>query len=264
MSSVKLKKVVGRIPFVSYIYNKFYINMKKPYNYLIFVNDYRHYRKMSVNDNPRFDIKFKNRYPCLTDKTNSTEFDGHYVYHTAWAARVLSRMKPEKHIDISSYLYFNAIVSAFIPIEFYDYRPANLLLSNLQSKKADLLALPFKDKSIESISCMHTVEHIGLGRYGDPLNPDGDLIAIAELKRVLAMGGSLLFVVPIGKPKIMFNAHRIYSYEQISSYFSDLTLVEFTLIPDNATASGIIFNATKDMADSQNYACGCFWFRRDK
>ena len=83
---------------------------------------------------------------------------------------------------------------------------------------ADLTQLHFESESIESLSCLHTVEHIGLGRYGDPIDYDGDLKAIRELKRVVVKGGSILFVVPVGKPKIIFNAHRIYSYEQIINY----------------------------------------------
>jgi ubiquinone/menaquinone biosynthesis C-methylase UbiE len=131
------------------------------------------------------------------------------------------------HIDISSALYFCAIVSAFVPIKFYDYRPANLQLSNLSTDSADLTCLPFNDASIESISCMHVVEHIGLGRYGDLLDPNGDLKAISELKRVLSTNGNLLFVVPVGgTPRIMFNAHRIYSYGQVISYFQDFELIE--------------------------------------
>jgi len=106
-------------------------------------------------------------------------------------------------------------------------------LDNLISKQANLTSLPFENNSIESLSCMHTVEHIGLGRYGDKLDPNGDLKAIKELKRVLSVNGNLLFVVPIGKPKIMFNAHRIYSYNQIINYFNELKLKEFSLVTDS-------------------------------
>jgi SAM-dependent methyltransferase len=153
-------------------------------------------------------------------------------------------------------------VSAFVPVQFYDYRPAQLTLSNLKTDFADLMCLPFPDASVASISCMHTVEHVGLGRYGDPLDYDGDLKAIKELKRVTAVGGSLLFVVPVGEPKIVFNAHRIYSYEQIMDYFGDMELVEYTLVPDNALEKGIIVNATRQQTSEQQYGCGCFWFRK--
>jgi hypothetical protein len=211
----------------------------------------------------RFVVRWQDRYPCLHDKTTTTGFDAHYIYHPAWAARILAHIRPDFHVDISSALHFCTLVSAFLPVKFYDYRPARLHLSGLTCEAADLLALPFTDRSIQSLSCMHVVEHVGLGRYGDPLDPDSDLKAISELQRVLAFGGNLLFVVPIGQPKIMFNAHRIYSYEQIVNYFSELELKEFSLIPDNTKDKGLIRNATKEMADIQTYGCGCFWFTRD-
>ncbi len=200
--------------------------------------------------------------PRLGDNTTGTEFDRHYVYHPAWAARILAETKPAEHVDISSTLYFCSIVSAFIPTHFYDYRPADLRLDNLVADHADILALPFADESVASLSCMHVVEHIGLGRYGDRLDPEGDLKAIAELKRVLAPGGNLLFVVPVGRARIMFNAHRIYSFDQIRSYFKNLDLIDFSLVPDNREDGGLIRKATSAMADAQEYGCGCFLFRK--
>lgn len=211
----------------------------------------------------RFRLQWEDRLPCLDDKTSTTAFDRHYVYHLAWAARILSRTRPESHVDISSSLFFSATVSAFLPVRFYDYRPAPLDLDGLSCDAADLSGLPFADDSVASLSCMHVVEHVGLGRYGDPLDPDGDLKAIAELKRVLAPGGDLLYVVPTGGTAlIMFNAHRIYTYEQTMGYFEGLELVEFALIPEEAHDGGLVRGASKELADRQKYGCGCFWFRK--
>jgi glycosyltransferase involved in cell wall biosynthesis len=236
--------------------------IKKVYLYINFIRDFLNFKKYSEVKS-RFNIKWKNRYPQLFDKTKGTDFDTHYTYHPAWAARKIVEIKPSKHVDISSILGFSAMLSAFVPVEFYDYRPANIKLDNLTSKKADLTSLPFSDNSIESLSCMHTVEHIGLGRYGDPIDPDGDIKAMKELSRVLAINGNFFFVTPIGKPTIQFNAHRIYSYEQIISYFPDLILKEFSMVPDNGPEEGIIKNASKELADSQKYACGLFWFTKN-
>lgn len=195
--------------------------------------------------------------------TDTAGFDRHYILHTAWAARIMAELKPREHIDISSSLYFVSIASAFIPMRYYEYRPADLGLGNLKCACADLLSLPFGDGTIESLSCMHVVEHVGLGRYGDPLDPDGDLRAMAELKRVLAPGGHLLFVVPVaGKQRMRFNAHRIYSYDQIAACFSDLEIKEFALIVDKGREDGLVRNASKELADQQKYGCGCFYFRK--
>ncbi len=228
--------------------------------YAQFVDQYRSFRRQSVDR--RFPLSWKDRYPFLNDKTASTAFDRHYIYHPAWAARVLAQTKPAIHVDIASTLHFCSIVSAFVPVKFYDYRPADLHLSGLSSEFADLLALPFESNSIQSLSCMHTVEHIGLGRYGDPIDPDGDLKAIRELTRVLAPGGSLLFVTPVGRPRLHFNAHRIYAYDQVVSYFAGLSLHEFALVPDLSAYGGLIEHASKELADAQTYGCGCFWFKK--
>ena len=201
-------------------------------------------------------------YPCLYDNTTVTAVEPHYTYHPAWAARVLAQTKPAKHIDISSITQFSNIVSAFIPTEFYDYRPANIVLSNYSSGKADLTKLHFASNSIESISCMHTVEHIGLGRYGDPIEINGDKKAMDELARVLAPSGNLLFVVPIGDARIEFNAHRVYAYQTIIDNFSSLTLKEFSLIPDDFEQTGYVTNPSIDIINKQHWGCGCFWFTK--
>ena len=221
-----------------------------------FFGEYLDFKKK--NDN-RFSVKLKDVYPCLGDKLPATPFDQHYIYHPAWAARILAKTRPAYHVDFSSILSFGSIVSAFIPIKFYDYRVVNLQLSNWESGFADLNKLPFETDSQPSISCMHTVEHIGLGRYGDPLDAKGDLKAINELKRIVQPGGDLLFVTPVGRSRIEYNAHRIFSYEQVVDYFAPLRLMEFSLVPDGG---GLIENASKDLVHQQEYGCGCFWFKK--
>jgi SAM-dependent methyltransferase len=232
-------------------------------NWRTFIRDFKRFKKLSEATGSRFALDWRDIYPCLGDKAASTTFDPHYVYHPAWAARILARTQPEFHVDISSSLHFSTVVSAFIPVKFYDYRPVDLQLNQLSTDYADLTSLPFEDDSIQSISCMHVVEHVGLGRYGDTLDPDGDLRAMGELQRVLAEGGSMLFVVPVGRPRIMFNAHRIYSYQQILEYFGTIRLKEFALIPDSHGCSEIVYNASRQLADLQNYGCGCFWFKKE-
>jgi SAM-dependent methyltransferase len=200
--------------------------------------------------------------PCLDDKNSNTPFDKHYIYHPAWAARVLAKTKPSRHVDISSSLAFSTIVSAFIPVDFYDYRPALIGLDNLNSNFGDLMSLPFLDGELQSVSCMHVIEHVGLGRYGDPQDIDGDIKALSELKRITKSGGDLLLVVPVGVPKIVFNAHRIYSYEQIIENFGGYELKDFSLITDFGSTEGMIKNASTELVCQQQYGCGCFWFRK--
>lgn len=213
----------------------------------------------------RFTLDKKDVQLFVNEATFQTHFDRHYIYHPAWATRIIVDSKVSSHIDISSTLHFCSMLSALVPVKFYDYRPAKLVLSNLTCEAADLTCLPFKDHSISSLSCMHTVEHIGLGRYGDPVDYDGDLKAMKELARVLANDGNLLFVVPVGKASVIhFNGHRVYHPDAIKDIFKGegLTLKEFVLIPEEAKDGGLVKNPKAELIAKQTYACGCFWFTK--
>ena len=147
------------------------------------------------------------------------------MYHPACAARVLAETMPPLHGDIFRSISFWALVSAFVPVKFFDYRPTEISLSGPDFKRADLLILPFGSGSLSLLSCMHVVEHVSLGRYGGPLDPDGDFEAIGQLARVLGRGGSLLFVVPTDRPRVLFNSERISPYQQGRTAFQSLQLV---------------------------------------
>lgn len=217
--------------------------------------------KTLAGDGYRLSMDWNDRLLCTGDAEQS--FDRHYVYHTAWAARQVAALEPETHVDISSSLYFSSIVSAFVPVDFYDYRQPGLGLSNLTENFADLTHLSFRDESIHSLSCMHVLEHVGLGRYGDVLDPDADLAAAKELVRVLACGGTLLIAVPVGRPRVVFNAHRVYAAEQVQAMFEGLKLKKFALIPDSADQGGLVENASFELANAQEYGCGCFVFGKE-
>jgi len=251
---MNIEQIIKKIPFSTAV--------GKGILYMEYLFDFIKFVRMNSMNKRQMSAVWKDRIPCLMQKTGKSEFDRHYFYHLAWASRVLSKTLPKLHIDIASHLYFCSIVSAFVKIAFYDYRPADIKLDNLESKQGDLLQLPFDSGSVSSLSCMHVVEHIGLGRYGNLIIPDGDLQAIKELVRVLAEDGDLLFVVPIGRPRVCFNAHRVYSHKQVMEFFADLSLKEFALIPDDAEHGSLIYSPAKELITSQEYGCGCYWFRK--
>lgn len=229
---------------------------KKIIRFMEYIGEFNRLKK---NSNNRFKMQWKDAYPCLSDKTTYTPFDQHYTYHPAWAARILAKTKPSLHHDFSSIINFSTVLSAFIPVKFYDYRPAEIQLSNWSGHFANLEKLEIETASLESVSCMHTIEHIGLGRYGDTLDANGDIAAIHELQRITKTGGNILFVTPVGSQRIEFNAHRIYSYELVLEMFNQCTLKEFSLIPDTG---GLIENAPIELVKNQQYGCGCFWFEK--
>jgi hypothetical protein len=197
--------------------------------------------------------------PCLLDRVPTTPYDPHYFHQAVWAFEHIVANRPLEHVDVGSEITFVGMVSAFVPVAFVDIRPLPVDLPRLHSLKGDLLSLPFADASQSSVSCLHVAEHVGLGRYGDDLTPSGTRLACGELDRVLAPGGTLLFSLPVGRPRVCFNAHRVHAPAQILDYFDDLELLEFSVVDDEYT---LIRDADPAAAERLSYGCGLFRFTR--
>jgi hypothetical protein len=115
------------------------------------------------------------------------------------------------------------------------------------------------DHSVESLSSLHAVEHFGLGRYGDHIDPRGCFRAMQSLARVLRVGGTLYFSVPIGRERLEFNAHRIFSPATILDSFRGLTLKSFAAVDDDGLLDP---HATPEGYSAARYACGLFEFSK--
>ena len=204
-------------------------------------------------------IRIIDTYPCIFDKTETTNFDPHYFYQDIWAFSKIFASKVNYHIDIGSRIDFIGYLTSITKVTFIDIRPLVTNLENLNSIKASILSLPFEDNSIASASCLHVAEHIGLGRYGDPLDPEGTYKACKELQRVLTKDGDLYFSLPVGKPKLSFNAHRIHSPQQILDYFNDLRLIEFSIVDDQGQFKK---NVNISLFRDSSYSDGLFWFKK--
>jgi hypothetical protein len=120
-----------------------------------------------------------------------------------------------------------------------------------------VLDLPFADGSVESLSCLHVAEHVGLGRYGDPLDPDGTRKAALELQRVLASGGRLYFSMPVGEARTEFNAHRVHDPEAVPGLFPYLRLEAFSGVDDEGRWQREL--SPGDLGGSR-WACGFYVF----
>lgn len=227
-----------------------------------FEADFVRFARDQARSERPFDLKWDDRFACLNDRTKAMKFDRHYLLHTGWAARQVATLRPVEHHDFSSRDFFAAIVSAFVPVRFYEFRPPQVSLPGLHTGFADLTKLDLPDGSVASASCMHVIEHLGLGRYGDPIDAEGDLKAAAELTRILAPGGTLLIVTPVGRSRIVFNAHRVYSHRQVLEMFAPLRLRTWALIPDRAEDGDVVEWAGEAMIDAQTYGCGCYCFER--
>ena len=199
--------------------------------------------------------------PMLEERTPSHGFDAHYVYLGAWAFRHIARAHPAEHVDIGGQIGWVTCLASVTRVVFIDVRPFLGTVENLESRAGDVLALPFPDRSVPSLSCLHVAEHIGLGRYGDPIDPLGTRKAFAELARVLALHGRLYFVLPVGRPMVAFNAHRVHDPVSIEQWIVDegLVLREFAAVDDKGQFRADA--SPSDMRD-QAYACGMFLVER--
>lgn len=198
-------------------------------------------------------------YPQLHDNTASTEFDTHYTYQGPWVMRQLVKGQPRKHIDVGSWTPYIGFFAALQPTVFIDIRPAVFDIPDVTSMEGSVLQLPFRSRSVESLSCLHVIEHIGLGRYGDPLDIDGTEKAIKELMRVIKPGGSLYVSLPVGKEMTFFNAHRVTAPARVQKLFHELVLVDFSFIDDRGRFHE---NKKSSQASRQEYACGMYHFQR--
>jgi len=226
-------------------------------SYPRYISEWRRYARLSGAEQ----MRSIDAFPQIHDCTGTTGVDAHYFYTNGWAMRRIVARRPAQHVDIGSQTMFVNLLSAVLPVTFVDYRPMEACMEGLTNRSGDILNLPLADGSIESLSCLHVAEHIGLGRYGDPLNPHGTRLACKELQRVLVAGGNLYFALPVGKPRICFNAHRIHAAKTIIEYFPGLDLVEYSGVHDDCC---YVEKVDIDEFVDSEYACGLFWFRKPR
>lgn len=220
-----------------------------------FIAHWRRFNKMIGSGK----LCWQESYPCLTDWSSFTPFDPHYFYQGWWAARKLALSGPEWHVDIGSSITLISAISAWVPTLFVDYRPLKVNIKGFSSIAGELVNLPFASRSIPSMSSLHVIEHVGLGRYGDGIDPHGSVKAARELIRVLAPGGRLLLSAPIGRERVQFNAHRIFAPGTVLSMFGELELVDFDMVDD---VGMFLACASPSQAANCEYACGMFEFSK--
>jgi SAM-dependent methyltransferase len=220
-----------------------------------FIRDRRQYVGMSGAEQ----LRWRDTLPVVSDRLTTTPFDAHYLHQDTWAAQRVAETRPAEHVDVGSRVDFACFLTALTKVTFIDIRPLAAEITGLSSVAGSVLALPFTDQSVDSLSCLHVAEHIGLGRYGDPLDPAGSRKAIAELQRVLAPGGRLLFSVPVGLPRVCFNAHRIHDPREVRALFDELELLEFAGVDDTGSFRR---NRSLDELARESYACGMYHFVR--
>ncbi len=161
----------------------------------------------------KIDFSFGKLYPRLEEaKRESGVASGHYFHQDLLVASLIFKNNPEKHVDIGSRIDgFVAHVASYRKIEAWDIRELSNTTGNINFRRFNLMDKDFNLKDYcDSLSCLHALEHFGLGRYGDEVNFEGHLIGWKNIYNILKKGGKLYFSVPIGSQRIEFNAHRVF------------------------------------------------------
>jgi len=239
---------------------KVIIFYKVPLGMYLYVRNYVDYIKQ--NDSNLFKIRLLDSAPNPFDRfEDGGNIPRHYFYQDLWASKKIHKTKTKIHYDIGSRLDgFISHCLVFTNVVMIDIRNISYQIDGLEFMQANATNMSkIKTSSINSISSLHAVEHFGLGRYGDPVDPDAYLKVIKEIQRIA--NDDIYFSVPIGVEKLIFDSHRIFDPLHIVRLFDECTLKDFSAIDDD----NVLHN---DMEPTQcreyNYGCGLFHFKKMK
>lgn len=208
-------------------------------------------------------LEFK---PCLFDwyeEGGTTKSE--YFWQDLLVARMIFSANPKMHVDIGSRVDgFVAHVASFRKIEVLDFRPITANIPGVIFTQADLMNPPENLTGYcDSLSCLHALEHFGLGRYGDPVDPNGFERGFVNMAGLLRQDGIFYLSVPIGLERVEFNANRVFDPRTIVNMGlkNSLQLSTLTVIQPGGTVEILALDELhlSDLA-SQRYALGIFIF----
>ena len=180
-------------------------------------------------------------YPILHNRSSfSGVTGGHYFHQDLYVANLIYHEKPKLHLDIGSRVdgFIAHLLSFDQRLIVGDIRPLAIDSHEIDFLTIDLTSDTIKHcKSFDSISCLHSIEHFGLGRYGDPIDPSGFSKGLFNLYHLLNVGGVLYLSFPIttASPSLLyFNAHRVINYESSLLVLQDVGFVikDFSFVDD--------------------------------
>jgi SAM-dependent methyltransferase len=239
---------------------------RKIYRLPFYFNSYFKLKKQSKQKGNDFPISCN--YPCLLDIDEAGGVaSGVYFNQDLYVAQEIFKRQPIKHLDIASRIDgFVAHVAGFRKIEVMDIRKIDVELENITFIQKDLMR---EDESFheycDSLSCLHALEHFGLGRYGDTLDIDGHKKGLKNISKLLKKGGTAYISVPMGDQRIEFNAHRVFSTRYLLNLFEEYFDIQlFSYINDNGFLLKNV-TLTTELIDNNchcHLGCGIFILKK--
>lgn len=223
----------------------------------------------------RFRINYKGKLrlkPCLHDRfADAGEIKSEYFWQDLIVAQMIYLSKPEKHVDVGSRLDgFIAHIASFREVEVFDIRPMKSIIPNVIFHQADFMdpncfSWVQNNGYSDSLSCLHALEHFGLGRYGDAINAEGYKLGIVNMSRLLKPKGTMYLSIPIGRERTEFNAHRVFDPREIINYAGSQSFVLKKLIiikPGNHPKDIVLTEQTLSDLAQESYQLGLFIFKK--
>jgi hypothetical protein len=206
-------------------------------------------------------------YPCLLDRSAGAATLGEYFWQDLYVARRIIEADPARHVDVGSRIDgFVSHIACQRQIEVYDIRPLDVEIPNVRFRRWDLTATGTgaPDETADCVSCLHTLEHLGLGRYGDRVDPDAWQEGLARLAGLVAPGGRLWLSAPVGRRRVEFNAHRVFDPRELRESALDLGLAldEFSIVDGHGNHRFFTSEADWNLVASESYVLGIYLFRR--
>jgi hypothetical protein len=206
-------------------------------------------------------------YPILSEWNSESANLGEYFWQDLFVAKQIISENPARHVDVGSRVDgFIAHLACIRPVEVFDIRPLTARIDNVSFNQWDATNPDPKLTGVaDCVSCLHTLEHIGLGRYGDPIDPDGWKKGLSSLARLVMPGGGLWLSVPIGIQHVEFNAHRVFAPKTINdeAKLHHLKLSEFHFLEGECLNQSLSIDNDFERLASVNYALGIFYFKKE-
>ena len=229
----------------------------------LFIRNYRQFRK---GYSGRLAL-----LPCLHDRTAEGGITkDEYFWQDLLVARWVHQAMPERHVDIGSRIDgFVSHVASFREIEVFDVRPITSHVPGIVFRQADLMNNDLvnfyagENGYCDSLSCLHAIEHFGLGRYNDPIDVYGYEYGIANMAKLLKQGGTFYLSTPIGHERVEFNANWIFDPQTIirCAGANGLNLRHLTIVSSTGQPTDVL--PSKDAIDAlaaSYYNLGVFVF----
>lgn len=233
------------------------------YDKTFFARDKQLYQRLNQRDT--FQINEKTLRPIINDKFFEAGTISNYFWQDLWAARLICSNAPLNHYDIGSRLdgFIAHLLANGISVNMIDIRPFPIEIKGLRTIVDDATEMKqFEDDSIDSLSALCSLEHFGLGRYGDTIDPEACFKCFSNIQKKLKLGGKLYISVPIGRERVEFNAHRIFYAMTIVNSFHRMKLLEFSCVANGELEENSEIGKYDNDEHQGDYRYGLFFFEK--